>query len=673
MTLARSSRQLVALAAVGVIAACAAPPPPRSRVAPAASERARPSPSAPSPAPPSSGYTGLGAGSVAPEILSRYRAPALSPETSRRIQAMLDVRSPGAGLMSPDGKRMFFTWSVTGTQQVWRLDAPMGFPTQLTGGEETTSIAGISPDGATLFLSRDRDGEENPGLYLESADGGPLTVIQHAPHVQTFLDLVADDGKSVLYRSNDRRPDQFVLYRYDLATKKSEIVFDEEGLWSARDERKGQLLLEKSVGSNMAEVYLYDLAEKKLTPLLGRGEREDYVASFGALDGEVLVLTPKLGEFRTLYSLVAGKLSPITGALDADVSGFSIDRARARILYTVNERGYTKAFALDAKTKKPIALPKLPAADHVRFGTTSRDGRFTTLSIDPGTSPAESYVVDWRRGSLERWHKPSAPELDTSQFARVKLEQYPARDGTPIPMFVRRPAACAAPCPVIVAFHGGPEGQAIAGFNARAELFVEAGFVYVEPNVRGSDGYGKTWIHADDGKKRLAVITDIEDAATFIRAHWGAAGKPPKIGVYGGSYGGYSALVAMSMFAGAYDAGVSVVGISSLTTFLGNTAPYRRVLRASEYGDPDRDKDALAALSPITYVDRVRAPLMLIQGATDPRVPVGEALQFHDALEKKGVPTELIVFPDEGHGMRKRPNQVLALGHTLRFFEQHLE
>jgi dipeptidyl aminopeptidase/acylaminoacyl peptidase len=307
--------------------------------------------------------------------------------------------------------------------------------------------------------------------------------------------------------------------------------------------------------------------------------------------------------------------------------------------------------------------------------STTRDGKYSTLSVDPGTAPPQSYVLEWKSGKLVKWHSPSAPELDTSTFARASLESYPARDGTSIPMFVRRPAGCdkaATPCPVIVVFHGGPEGQAMPGFNVRAEIFVGAGFVYAEPNVRGSDGYGKTWLHADDGAKRLAIITDIEDAAKHVRSKWAVGGKAPKVGVAGGSYGGYSTLVAMTMFAGAYDAGASVVGISNLYSFLMNTAPYRRILRISEYGDPEKEKDMLLKLSPTTYVDKVNAPLLLIQGATDPRVPVGEAVQIKAQLDAKKTPSELIIFPDEGHGAQKRENQVLQFGHMVRFFEEHL-
>jgi dipeptidyl aminopeptidase/acylaminoacyl peptidase len=253
------------------------------------------------------------------------------------------------------------------------------------------------------------------------------------------------------------------------------------------------------------------------------------------------------------------------------------------------------------------------------------------------------------------------------------LESYPARDGTPIPMFVRRPATCAAqPCPVVVEFHGGPESQAVPGWDPGAQRYVDAGFIHVTPNVRGSDGYGKAWLHSDNGPKRLDVITDIEDCARFIRANWGANGQPPKIGITGASYGGYATLIGMTMFAGSYDAGVSSVGMSNLATFLNNTAAYRRHLRITEYGDPEKDRDALRRLSPISYIDRVKAPLLIIQGANDPRVPVSEALQMQAALDRRRVGSRLILFGDEGHGSAKRDNRVQEAGHTLQFFLEHL-
>jgi dipeptidyl aminopeptidase/acylaminoacyl peptidase len=620
-----------------------------------------------------------------PEVLARYAPPPLPDELRRRVQAMFDVRSPGAGRLSPDGTRLFFNWSVTGSSQVWRIDGPQRFPVQLTGGEDPTSLQDVMPDGRHIVVSRDRGGAENPGLYLQPADGGPLETIFQKDGVRASLSYVTDDGASIFYDANDRRPDSYAIYRYDVAARRTELVFGEDGLWSVADHRPdGRLLLAKATGNTSSEYFGYDPATKALTPLLGQNETEDYDVAFGVDDGELIVRTPKLGDFQRLYRYrtATKQLSPISPQMSHDVSGFSISRAGGRILYTVNDGGYTRPHAIDARTNGSLPLPALPAADHVSFGSTTSDGRYTAILLDSATTLPSSSVLDWTTGTLTRWHVPSAPEVDPGRFAPATLESYQARDGTPIPMFVRRPAACTPtsgdtpgpprPCPVIVDFHGGPEAQAEPGFDAGAQLFLDAGFVYVTPNVRGSDGYGKAWLHSDDGPKRLQVITDIEDCARWIRARWGAAGQAPRIGITGGSYGGYSTLVGMTMFAGAYDAGVAVVGISNLATFLEHTAPYRRALRITEYGDPQQDRDALRRLSPITYIDRVRAPLLLIQGANDPRVPVSEALQMQTALDRRKAGSQLILFPDEGHGAQKRDNRVQEVGHTLEFFQEHL-
>jgi dipeptidyl aminopeptidase/acylaminoacyl peptidase len=676
------SRTALLAALAGLSAACeppappaVAPCPPGTAVAAATATPAATSSAAPAATSGSAAYSGHGAASVPPEVLAKYAPARLPSDVSRRIQSLLDVRSPGAGMLTPDGKQLFFTWTITGIRQIWRIDGPQRFPEQLTGGEDPTHVVDITPDGNWLVVQRDRKGEEYPGLYLLAPKGGPLTVVSHREKVQTHYLFTTDDSKQIYFRANDKKPDSYAIYRYDVAGKKVETVFDQDGIWSVADHTKAdKLLLIKEVGSNMEEYFEYDIAGKKLTPLFGQGERENYEAAYSAKDGEILVLTPKLSEYRRLYSFSVKdkKFSPITPEIKHDVSGFKIDHPKEKIFYQVNEGGYFRLHALDAKTLKEIKLPKLPEADHVHHVSTTRDGKFSVLSLDPGTAPPRSYVVEHKSQKLTQWHAPSAPEVDTSTFSRATLEEYPARDGTKIPMFVRRPKSCDKPCPVLVLFHGGPEAQAIPGFRPRQQIFVDAGFTVVEPNVRGSDGYGKTWLHADDGAKRLNIITDIEDAAKFIREKWAVGGKAPKIGVLGGSYGGYSTLVAMTMFAGAYDAGASVVGISNLYSFLMNTAPYRRILRISEYGDPEKEKDMLLKLSPTTYVDKVKAPLLIIQGATDPRVPAGEAVQIKEQLDAKKIPAELILFADEGHGSQKRDNQVYELGHMLRFFQEHL-
>lgn len=627
-------------------------------------------------APRAPGYAGLGAESVSPEVVARFAPTALDPAVSRSIQTLLDIRGAGSGLVTARGDRMVFASKVTGTTQVWRQDGPGKLAVQLTGGEDATSPVALTRDERFILVSRDVGGSENPGLYLQPIEGGPLELILHAPKVQAEAQLLSDDGKAVYYRANDLDPSSYAIYRFDLEARTRTLVFDAPGLWKITDHRGDTWLMAKELGNAQTEIYQYDSATKQLSPLLGQGEVEEYAAKFGARAGQVLVRTNKLGDFQRLYSLEAGKLTPITPDLPHDVDNFWIDEGRTRIYYTVNDGGFSRLAVLDARTLRPLALPALPASDNVVLASQSRDGRFVQFTLEGATLVPQSVTWDWSRRKLTTWRVASAPELDPSKFAKATLESYPARDGTRIPMFVRRPASCVqdpSPCPVIVSFHGGPEGQATSVFSSSAQAFVDAGFVFVQPNVRGSLGYGKAWLHADDGPKRLAVITDIEDAATFIRAAWAKGGTAPRIGIMGGSYGGYSTLMGMTYFAGAYDAGVEIVGISNLSTFLANTAPYRRILRISEYGDPVKDKDALVQLSPITHIGRIKAPLLMIQGVNDPRVPVGEALQIHGELVRRNIPGELILFPDEGHGATKRGNVVAQLGHTLAFFQAHLQ
>ncbi len=634
-------------------------------------------------APAQTPYSGHGATSLPAETIRKFAPGPLDPSVSRRIQAMLDLRAPGLGRVTPDGKRLFFPWNITGTTAVWRLDAPKGFPVQVTGGEDRTGLADITPDGKLLVLSRDQGGQEDPGLYLQPVGGGPLRTVQHKKGSRAFYAFTQDDARTLWFTANDVKPDRYAIHRYGIASGRNDVVFDEPGLWSVSDHREeaGEvtLLLSKATGALSAEIFEWDPKTKQLRPLLGQGEVAEYEVAYAAEPGELLVLTNKLGEWRRLYRFREGSFTPVTPEMSMDVSGFQIDDVRRRIYYTVNDGGSVKLRALDARTFQALRFPEMKDADQVYAGSVSRDGRLVTIGVETARAPRAAYVYDWQTETLTQWVVPSVPEVDTSAFAPVRLESYPARDGTSIPMLVRYPKRCAPeappggePCPVIVEFHGGPEGQSQPRFSPLDQVVVDAGFIHVLPNVRGSDGYGKTWLNADNAEKRLAIITDIEDAGRHWREKATRGGKAPKVGITGGSYGGYSTLMGMTMFAGTYDAGAAIVAMSSLETFLKNTAPYRRLLRASEYGDPEKDAEALRKLSPMTYLDRVKAPLLLIQGVDDPRVPAGEAIQIHENLTKRGVPVELILLEGEGHGAARRASQVMEYGHTLRFFEEHL-
>ena len=624
-------------------------------------------------------YSGLGSESIDPAIVKSYAAPVLPKEITNPIQSFFDLRPQGAGVYDHSKKAMFFDWRITGTHQVWKIDKPYGQQIQLTGGAMDTHLVSVSPDGRYIILSRDSDGEENPGLYWQLAEGGPVHVIQHKPKVQTHFGFITDDNRFILYTANDIKADSYAIYRFDIKTNKSELIFSEDGNWVLADHsNNGELLLELEKGSQAREFFLYDPKTKIKTPLLGQNENESYEMHFAGQPAEYFVLTNKMTDFNKLYlwSQKKGfKEIPTFKPKETqwEIEGFAIDRVRQKLYAHINENGFTRVKALSAVNFKALDFPKFPDADHVAIRRISRDGRYVSITKSSASTPIENLVYDWKTKKLQSWLKASTPEVDPKTFPKAEQEYYLSRDNIKIPMLVRRPASCKDKlCPVIVKFHGGPEGQSRPGFNTAGQIFLDAGFVFVEPNVRGSIGYGKAWLDSDNGPKRLNVITDIEDCALFIRKNWQVHGVVPKIGITGYSYGGYSTLVAMSRFAGAYDAGVALVGMSNLVSFLENTAPYRRKLRISEYGDPKTDLEALKELSPIHHIDKIKSPLLVIQGVNDPRVPAGEALQIHQTLQSKKIPSSLILFADEGHGSKKRSNQVLELGHTVQFFKQHL-
>lgn len=632
-------------------------------------------------------YSGHGTESVSAETLKKYAPPSLDPVMANKLKKMFDVTSPGMGMLSPDKKTLYFTWRVTGISQVWKIDGPKSFPVQLTSGADAVTIKEVAPNGKFLIIAKDLNGQENPGLFKLDLKTGFIEELYRKPKVQAGFAFITDDSSAIYFTANDKSPDSYSIYKMNLSDKSVESIYDGKGAWFVADQRNNgeKLLLVKYNGARINEYYDFDVKTKKSTPVIGQDEKEEYDVAYAQKDGEYLVLSNKTTDFKRLYLMSHGKLKAITPEMNHEISGYSVDHKRTRVIYSINRDGYTDISVLDAKTLKPLNAPKIPvtkgvSVDHIFNGSTTRDGSMTMFGIITSQAPRLGYSYDWKTKKTTQWVLPSAPEVDLSQFVISKLMFYETRDFVKIPMFVRFPEKCKlenknrANCAVVVHFHGGPEGQSEPGFSTFAQAFVDEGFIFVEPNVRGSDGYGKKWLEIDNGPLRENVITDIEDAALWLKKNWKTQdGSAPQVGVMGWSYGGYSTLMAMTRFAGAYEAGVASVGMSNLVSFLNNTAPYRRALRISEYGDPEKDKEALLKLSPITYVDRVKSPLMIIQGANDPRVPVGEAVQIHETLTKKNIPSQLIVFADEGHGSSKKENQVLEIGHMIDFFKKHLK
>ncbi len=627
-------------------------------------------------------YKGFGENSLPEEVVQKFAPKPLPPEETRIIENLMDLRAPGRGLLTPNNKNLIFSWSVTGTRQIWKLDGPNRFPIQLTGGEDGTRLLEIAPNGKFALVSRDSKGNEFPGIFKMDLQGSPLKVIYRQQKVKPRFGFITKDSRFAYIFANDQHPVNYTLYKINIATGEKQEVMNTPGSWYLADwdEKRGKFLLANLTGSRSTEISEFDLKSKKLTPIIGQGEKELYWISYTNKPGEFLVSTNKLRDFNSLYTLKNGKLTALL-KLDKEIEGYELSDNRKYLRVQLNRDGYTEMiiynFPSMVKRKRITGFSASKAKGrvlHMYGGGFSKDNRYMPLSVLYSKAPTENYVLDLRTMKLRSWNKASAPEINTSKFVEPVLTKYEAKDGTEIPMFIKQPEHCIKQvCPWIVNFHGGPEGQSRPYMSASSQYLIEKGFALAWPNVRGSTGYGRKWSDADNGPDRLKVISDIEDAARYIRKAFGTKDNPPKIGVMGGSYGGYSVMMAMTKFAGSYDAGVAVVGMSSLLSFLQNTAPHRRHLRTSEYGDPEKDLEALKKLSAMTYIDQAKDPVLIIHGVTDPRVPVGEAYQMHQELTKRGVNSDMILFPDEGHGVRKRKNRVLYLGHIAKFFEKHLQ
>jgi dipeptidyl aminopeptidase/acylaminoacyl peptidase len=293
------------------------------------------------------------------------------------------------------------------------------------------------------------------------------------------------------------------------------------------------------------------------------------------------------------------------------------------------------------------------------------------FSFTSAVRTSDIFVWDLSSNRVHDITRSSHAGLPLDSFVAPELIHYPSFDGREIPAWFFKPKdAGSDPMPVIVIVHGGPEAQFQPNYNLIAQYFLQHGYAVLGPNVRGSTGYGKAYSHLDDVEKRMDSVADLAHAALWLRQQPDIDGS--RLVVYGGSYGGFMVLAALTTNPDLWAAGVDIVGISNLVTFLENTSDYRRAYREAEYGSLSRDREFMEQISPLHHVDQIVAPLLIIHGANDPRVPLGEAKQMVTALKERKVPVELLVYKDEGHGLVKLKNKLVAYPRMVEFLDEHL-
>ncbi|HMI92425.1 MAG TPA: S9 family peptidase, partial [Polyangiales bacterium] len=498
--------------------------------------------------------------------------------------------------------------------------------------------------------------------------------------------LVSHAGDRLAFASTRRNGTDFDIYMLSKSDPAStKLVAKVSGKYAPKSWSPGDdaLLLQHFVSANESHLYTLELASGKMVELNPAPDKRIAYSSpvWSQAPGRpagVYFASDEDREFLTLtyLDLASGKKTLLTADLPWDVSAIAVSSKGDWLAYTANEGGtdtlYLAAIRSGPTWKRAIKIP-VPLGVIGRL-TFDRSGTRLGFAMSTSDSTADAYVLDVATRKLARWTESETGGLDRTRFVAPRLVEYRSFDGRMIPAWFYEPKPPArTKLPVVISIHGGPEGQSRPSFSAQTQYWVnELGAAVLVPNVRGSTGYGKSYLLLDNGKLREDSVKDIGALLDWIAAQ--PQLDASRIAVTGGSYGGYMVLAALTHYGERLRCGVDVVGISNFVSFLERTEAYRRDLRRAEYGD-ERDPDMrafLLSIAPLTRAAKIKRPLFVAQGLNDPRVPASESEQIVRTLRKQRVPVWYVVASDEGHGFQKKPNRDYLLRATSQFFEQHL-
>jgi len=477
----------------------------------------------------------------------------------------------------------------------------------------------------------------------------------------------ANDGRRFVYTSPKRNGRDWDIYAGDIRKAgESKSILQEGGVWGVAEwsPDDSKLVLGRYVSINESYPHIFDFETGKLTPLNPTDEKVAYGGLVFAKNGKGIYFTSDQGaEFQRLqyYDLESQEIEVLSGEIDWSVEEVALSDDGRYLAFTVNENGISRLYVRDVRSGKNVDLPETPVGQIYGLIFEPSGNRLGMVLNTPQT-PGDIFSLEIGKKKLVRWTHSEIGGLDSDTLVVPELIDYPTFDevnGKPrvIPAFYYKPAG-EGPFPVVIDIHGGPEAQRRPFFRPMTQYIVnELGMAYISPNVRGSDGYGKSYLKLDNGFKREDSVKDIGALLDWIATRDEL--DADRVVVSGGSYGGYMVLAAMVHYNDRLRAGIDVVGISNFVTFLTHTKPYRQDMRRAEYGD-ERDPEMnefLVEISPLTHADKITKPMFIVQGQNDPRVPVTESEQMVATIRDNGGEVWYLLAMDEGHGFRKKSNR----------------
>ena len=593
------------------------------------------------------------------------------------LRSLLEARTAKPAGFTAGSDAVYVLSDLSGTFQLYRVPVAGGALEQLTDLPEPV-LAFPIPGQRGLVISVDAGGNEREQLYLHSGEpGAELQSLVVEPDFLHRAPRPSPDGTLLAYSCNRRNGADLDVYLRALEGGGDErCVFDRGGPCSAASfSPDGRLLAvhRPTERSSDDELWLVDLDSGDATHVTPHDDEAEYGAPQWVSPDAFLCAS---NEGRETFAVRRFDVASHewTTVLESrwDLSCW-VDPTGATLLVEENADGYSRLELRDARTLE--LRRELPLPGRGVFGMPyeepcfSPDGQQVAFQYTSPLVPGDVWLADTETGKAMRLTT-SPNDLDEAELTEPELHRVPSFDGESIPVFLFEPRGREGPPPVVFVIHGGPEAQLRPIWQPLIQYFVSHGLAVAAPNVRGSTGYGKRYQHLDDVERRLDSVHDLA-ALHDALADAGHIDRSRAV-LYGGSYGGYMVLAGLAFQPERWAAGIELVGISSLVTFLENTAVWRRKFREREYGSLDRDREFLLEASPLTRVDAIRAPLFVIHGANDPRVPVGEARQIHRSLTERGIRCELLIYDDEGHGLKKLPNKLDAYPRAAAFLDEVL-